>query len=447
MKPLAVVLICLLPVLPLCREPVQPADDTDTQIIEAFLGHTDGVGGHCTPERMARFASQPEDITWQASRYINMALVAYKLTGDTQYLDMFVTRTDALLQQLETGPDGFRGWYGLPLQLFRHPDHPDRQVDVMLTSFVMAGLVAEFAATVDEDGLSAEYGPRLVEYLELAAELVEKWHARGCYHDLGTTGAVYTTHPDLKPVKGDLTQPHNKHSKILRALVHMYAATGDDSYMRRAVKLGTRFKHCLTLVGDRYRWNYLDPAGAWDLHPEKPNQWKHWIGPEHRGGYYNLSVKQGVMMYQLGLIFDRTDMDRFARTQTEVCWNGSFDNPQWVNVDGQEKQGQTYLCSWLAPFDERINRLAHETFSQEQRHENRGHSWQGGTVASEYLESKYLLYPKWSDGQPSETDVVADFLADPENAAFVEHLDFTVTPETSYTAPATPAQMTPMPGT
>lgn len=446
MRWLAVACVVMIAAVAMAREPVTPVDDADAQILEAFLDHTVSLGNKCTPEQMAQFAAQPEDITWQASRYIRMALLAYWLTGDEQYLDMFVSRADALCDQIETDSDGFRGWYGLPLELFRHPEHPDRELDVMLTSFVMAGLFAEFAATVDEEDLRNKYGAKRNEYMDLAAEMVEKWHERGSYRDLGSTGAVYTTHPDLKPIKANLTQPHNKHSKILRALVKMYRASGEDKYLRRAIKLGTRFKHCLTLVEHRYRWNYLDPSGAWDLHPEKPNQWKHWIGPEHRGGYYSLSVRQAVAMYELGLVFDRTDMDRFARTQVQVCWNGSFEDPQWVNVDGQKKNGQTYLCPWLAPFDDQINRLAHSTWSQKQRFENRNHSWQGGPVAAEYLESKYLLYPEWSSGEPAETRVVEPFLADPDNAALVQALSFTLTPETSYTAPKTPSQMDPMPG-
>ena len=301
--------------------PVVPQDDADRDVIGSFLGHVESSAAYCTPERMAKFAAQPEDITWQASLYIKMALLAYELTEDTKYLDMFVERMDALCSCLETGPDGYRGWYGVALELFRHPEHPDREIDVIITSFVVSGMAADFACVVrTDDALRTRYGGPAKRYLALAEEhLVKKWDARGCYRELGDGRAVYTTHPDLKPVKGSLTQPHNKHSKIIRALLSMYKATGKDEYAVKAVRLGARFMSCLTKVEDRYDWHYWDPSGAWDIHPEDPGKWKHWIGAEHRNGYYSLSLSQAVLLYEHGLLFTRADIDRFVRTQMDVC--------------------------------------------------------------------------------------------------------------------------------
>ena len=295
-------------------EPPTVTDPSDRRVLDAFLAHAETAGARCTPERMARFASQPEDITWQGSRYIKMALAAYRLTGKAKYLDMFVQRMDTLCQCLKTGPDGFRGFYGLPLKLFRHPGHPNRQADVMLTSFVVAGLMADFArAAQANDALKAKYAKAAERYLDVAENhLVKKWDARGRYKDLGDDGAVYITHADLKPVKASLTQPHNKHSKIAKALISLHAATGNDAHLVKAIKLGTRFKRSLTRVGGHYKWNYWDPAGAWDIDPANRAKWKHWIGAEHRGGYYSLSLAQAVRLYELGLVFDRTDIDRFV---------------------------------------------------------------------------------------------------------------------------------------
>jgi len=403
-------------------------DPTDRQIVAAFLRHVDGSARDCTPERMAKFASQPEDITWQASLYIELPLVAYRLTGDGKYLDAFTTRMDALFACLTKGPDGFLGWYGLPLSLFRHPDHPDRKVDVIITSFTLARLAAEFAAIVQADpALAAKHGKAAARYLDIAEQhLVLKWDARGCYRELPDGGAVYTTHPDLKPVKAALTQPHNKHSKIIRSLLTLYAATGKDAYVIKAIRLGVRFKRCLRLVDGRYVWNYWDPAGPWDVNPEKKGEWKHWMGAEHRGGYYGLSLSQAVLLYEHGLLFDREDMDRFVKTQTTVCWNGDAARPQWKRVDGRGSD-QVYLCSALSPFDERIYAMAYGPRAQAERLKGKDHSWQGSVVAMGWLEFKLLTWPRWKGGEPAEADVVAPFLAKPANRALLEKLTFDVT--------------------
>jgi len=257
-------------------------DEADREILTAFLRHVESSASYCTPERMAKLASQPEDITWQASLYIKMPLIAYRLMGDAKYLDMFVERMDTLIDQLKQGSDGFMGWYGLPLELFRHPDYPERQVDVILTSFVMAGLMADFALEIkNNEVLERKYGETAKRYMALAEDhLIKKWDVRGRYKDLGNNGAVYITHADLKPVKASLTQPHNKHSKIIRALLSVYTATGKEEYLKKLVKLGTRFKKSLTLVDDHYEWHYWDPAGDWDKNPENLDKWKHWIGAD-----------------------------------------------------------------------------------------------------------------------------------------------------------------------
>jgi hypothetical protein len=287
--------------------------------------------------------------------------------------------------------------------------------------------------------LVVKYGAASARYLDIAEQhLVLKWDARGCYRDLGNAGAVYTTHPGLKPVKASLTQPHNKHSKIIRSLLALYAATGRDAYLVKAVKLGTRFKRCLRLVDGRYSWHYWDPAGPWDVHPEDKAKWKHWMGAEHRAGYYSLSLSQAVLLYEHGLVFDRKDMDGFVQTQMTVCWNGDVNAPKWKRVDGRATDA-AYLCSALSPFDERIFAMAYGAPAQAARLKGKDHSWQGSVVAMGWLEFKLLTWPRWQGGKPAEADVVAPFLAKPANRALIERLAFEVTApgyEPSFSPPS-----------
>ncbi|MFC1717488.1 hypothetical protein ACFL6S_27755 [Candidatus Poribacteria bacterium] len=427
--------------VPGSADAVPTMDTADREILAAYLEHVESSARYCTPERLAEFANQPEDITWQASQYIKMPLIAHKLTAETKYLDMFVERMDNLYGCLEQGADGFMGWYGVPLDLFRHPEYPDRQVDVMLTSFEVSGLMADFVQVVqNNEALKERYSETAQRYLALVEDhLIKKWDARGRYKDLGEAGAVYITHADLKPVKASLTQPHNKHSKIIQALLSVYAATGKDEYLVKAIKLGTRFKRCLTLADGRYQWNYWDPAGEWDIDPENPSRWKHWIGAEHRSGYYSSSLSQAVVLYENELIFSRTDIDRFVKTQTEVCWNGDLDNPKWARVDGKPSES-SYLCSWLAPFDESVYKMAYGESAQRRRLEAKDHSWQGGPVASGYLEFKHLIYPRWKSEEPSENAATQFLSSYQENREWLMRLAFQVE-EPGYKAPMSPAQM------
>ena len=137
--------------LPVWAAPPVVVEEGDRPILAAFLGHVERSAAYCTAERMAKFAAQPEDIVWQGSKYIRLPLLAYRLTGDAAYLDEFVKRCDVLYGCQTKGGDGFLGWYGLPLPLFRHPDRPDEKVDCLLTSFEVVRMVADFARVVRAD--------------------------------------------------------------------------------------------------------------------------------------------------------------------------------------------------------------------------------------------------------------------------------------------------------
>jgi len=205
-------------------------------------------------------------------------------------------------------------------------------------------------------------------------------------------------------------------------------------------RLGARFKRCLTLADGRYRWNYWDPAGEWDVNPDDATKWKHWIGAEHRAGYYSHSCSHAVLLYELGLIFTREDMERFVRTQTEVCWNGSFDGPEWFRVDGRPAdEGHEYLCSALAPFDESVREMAYGAPAQAARMAALESSWQGGVVAGGWLKGKYITQPRWQGGDSAEAAVAAEWAAG-EGAELLRELKHEVT-EPGYQPPLVPAAM------
>ena len=216
--------------------------------------------------------------------------------------------------------------------------------------------------------------------------------------------------------------------------------------MRQAVKLGTRYKRCLRLKDGHYEWDYWDPAGEWDVLPSNPSKWKHWIGVEHKGGYYSSSLSQAVALYQCGLVFDKEDMARFVKTQTAMCWNGSMTEPKWARVDGttSDKYMQgSYMCDALAPLSEKVAEFVYGGVRQEERLKSASHGWQGGPVANGWVEGKFIVLPQAKGGKQTELELGQKFLANGANKAFVKGLEFEVKTG-SYVPPQTPAQMKPM---
>jgi hypothetical protein len=431
-------------------ESVVIADAKDKQIVEAFLGHVANVPKTVTAEACKKKAAEEcEGIIWTILPYVEMPLVAYELTGDVGHLDTFVTAMENLRSALTKGPDGYLGWYGKALGGFQNPNHPDKKVDVMINSYRAVDLIGRFLViTESEPALSRKYADQRKAYLDLAVNhLAKKWVSRGNYVDLGAGGAVFRTHAALKEDKGNLTQPHNKHSIIIGGMLSLYRATGKDEYARIAAKLGTRFKRCLTLKDEHYEWNYWDPAGQWDALPSNPSRWKHWIGVEHKGGYYSESLSQAVLLYEHGLVFDEKDMARFVRTQTQMCWNGSMDSPKWARVDGTTSDKYmegSYMCAALAPLSEKVAEFVYGGPRLDERIRSASHGWQGGPVARSWIEGKFLSMPRSKAAKQPYLDFGRKYLATAANRTAAKSLEFEVK-GSGYSAPQSPNQMKPMP--
>jgi hypothetical protein len=431
-------------------QPVQVTDQKDQAILRSFLAHVSEVPESLSREHCQKLAAdEVEEYTWELVPQLRMPLTAYRITGDPGYLDIFVRAFENMRLALTRGPDGFLGWYGKALPGFEDPAAPDRKVDVVVNSFSVAEVVSEFLELAGgEPELSSKYAAQRAEYLDLLENhLVKKWDVRGNYVDLAQTGAIYRAESGMRETKALLTLPHNKQSIVISGLLALYRVTGNDEYMRRAIKLGTRFKHCLLLKDGHYEWSYWDPAGEWDINPSNPAVWKHGIWPEHQGSYYSLTLAQATTLYDYGVVFDRHDIDRFLRTQLDVCWNGDFEHPVWTRVDGSRPAQYTlgeYISYSLAPFEERIARFLYWGGHQDDRVRNAEHSWQGGPVAGAWLEAKLLAYPAAKGGRQAHLDAGRRFLAKVENRAFLAALAFDVT-ESGYAAPKTPADMEPMP--
>jgi hypothetical protein len=450
----ALLTVCLLATAAGAAGPIPVTDPKDKQIMEGFLSQAAKVAGELNPERCRELAKQDseetEAILWQALPYLRTPLVAYELTRDPKYLAVFVEAFENMRAAMTRGPGGFLGWYGRVDPDYADPANPNVQLDAIISSFGVTEAVCDFLSLVAEDpDLARKYAKQHAEYLDLVEnQLVRKHDVRGGYVDLGRGGAIYRM--PLQGLKQDycarLTMPHNKHDIIMRAFLALYRVTGKDEYMRRAIRLGTRFKHCLTLKDGHYEWYYWDPAGEWDVKPANRTEWKHWMGPEHRGGYYSLSLSQAALLYQYGVVFNRTDMDRFLKTQLEMCWNGDFEHPVWSRVDGtrpaQYTQG-AYISYALAPFSEKVARYLFTGARQERWLTHLTDSWDA-TQAGGWLQAKLIEYPAQKGGKQAFLGYGQRFLAKKENRDFLASLAFEVTAP-GYQPPHSPSEMKNMP--
>lgn len=419
------------PVLPAA---VDIADEQDRVIFAKFLEHTDTELARLTKPHFQAI-QVPEKICWEVCPIMDMALTAYELTGQPVYLEKFATALENLLSTVQTGPDGFRGWYGLPEPSLADPARPDAIISEIQTDFRVVTLMSRFTELTAP---MPQFGPLRDTCRDLMSlHLVKKWDTS--FVDLGKRGAIYQWNAAYKPSAARLSLPQEKVSMMIEGLLALYRATGEDEYARKAVKLGTWFKNCLELNGERYAWNRWNPAGDWDIDPANPGKWKTWLGREPRGQWHESSIRSAALLYHHGLVFDRTDMTRFANTQREVCWNGDLAAPQFFQVDGKAPQraGERFLAPDLAPFDQALAELTYGQWAKVDRLAKKDKAWHGGVMARDWLLGKYVLLPRAQGGKQLYAEQGAQFLAKPENAQLVADLKLEVKAP-GYLTPAVP---------
>lgn len=414
----------------LSAAPIEISNPVDQEIYDQFLKHAHTEVQALSEEHFAS-VEQVEDISWIDFAKMEMSLAAFEFSEDLSYLQDFVDAFDRLNNaRLVKDRDGLLGWRGPAYVPSRHPDHPLQPINEIQTEFRGAGMLARFVELLDQSPKAeSRFGELRESYLDLAENhLVKKWDVRGAYVDLGTTGAIYRYSADYKPDRADITLPHEKQGPIIETLLRLYRVTGNDLYMRKAIKMGTWLKHVLALTDGRYTWSYWSPVGEWDIDPDDSNKWKHWIGNEPKGVWYSVTVGSAMLLYQHGFVFDQTDLDRFLKTQLEVCWDGDLENRETLTVLGHKPMSQTFVAPSLAPFDERIEQFIFEGTGLQQRLDNASSSWKGGVNASDWLFQKHVMLPVTKKGIRFYQKYGDRFLASPENAEFVKELKFEVTP-------------------
>lgn len=408
-------------------------DPSDQVILDKFLGHSKALADSMTKEHFQGI-KVPETICWLDCPRMTTALTAYELTGDADYLRHFATAAENLRSAVVKGPDGFMGWYGLPEASLIDPAKPNAVIAEIQADFRVVQMMSHFIALTDADPkLKEEFAAMRAPWIDLMSnQLVKKWD--GSFEDLGSRGAVYRWNKDYQPVKATLTLNHEKISIMIHGLVGLYAITGDDELMRKAVKLGVNLKRDLGLKDGAYVWRTWDPSGPWDLGLTDKTKWRNWIGPEPKAQWHISTTTSALLLYHSGVVFDRTDVDRFVKTQMSVCWNGDIENPLFFMNNGAPAK-EVLASPALAPFDAKLAQLLYTGPLQALRLAKADNDWQGGVVTNDYLYGKYFLVPKVKDGKPLHPELGAKFAK--KNAKWLKSMTFTVK-EPGYTTPAVP---------
>ncbi|MEX0886010.1 MAG: hypothetical protein WD009_06180 [Phycisphaeraceae bacterium] len=291
-----------------------------------------------------------EQFCWHARVPAGTFVQGYLATGDRAWLDEAVHYFDTLVDRMDEGADGYKGWIG--------PYIYDNSVwgDVHVGDAILFDPMLRFSelVLVEEPELAADYGQAAQRYVELAkVHLFEKWDARGTYHQDGPFGAYmswdhYAQPEDLSawihmPERRNtsLSLPFNKNADMASVALRIHRVTGETWYRERAEQIFGYFKSRMQRHGEQYVWNYWEPVGPWDLDPAEPGGLRHWVQVHPHRNYQSGEVSKIVMAYHHGVVFTEADIRAIIHTNLEVMWDGDTSRPRFANANLVVDPGQS----------------------------------------------------------------------------------------------------------
>ncbi|MEK7412086.1 MAG: hypothetical protein AAB263_02080 [Planctomycetota bacterium] len=309
--------------------------------------------------------STGEQFTWFAAYSAHSFLRAFEAGGKSEplYLEKAQAYYDWCNKQIiSNDPDGFPGTIGADIG----EDLKNKEVAVVADCLVGDANIAlplvHWAELVMADpALKKQFGTKAQEYIDLATRMIwEKWNKRDCYYQDAHGYGSYHTYP-FALLRDDRSkwQPRpswivsdnlNKHYKAGLVLLSLWKLTGKPEYRDRVTAVFGRAKAMFRLFPDENRlvWNFWMPHGAYDLEGTAP---KSWVGVHSsRPGYQVFEAGAFLEVYDAGLVFDRSDIERMVRTNRWMIDNGL------QCADGSSKAGGVWDA--FAPFDDVIRAAA-----------------------------------------------------------------------------------------
>lgn len=112
----------------------------------------------------------------------------------------------------------------------------------------------------------------------------------------------------------------------------MYQAGAGDFYLDLASRIGRAFRDRLHSNGEAWIWSDNVAEEYWE-------RYGYYYENAHDTSHANREPMMMVFMFENGIVFEKSDVVKMARTLTDVIWNGSTLNPDFSNyINGSNAQ-------------------------------------------------------------------------------------------------------------
>jgi len=320
-------------------------------------------------------------LAWGQSYVLMAYLAMWEGTGETAYLDRFLTHCDRVLAARDDRHDVTDEIRGKVMPSWSTTKYTRGKRYAWI---VHAGMItypmARWAWLIRRDpAMRKRYADKAREYVKAVAETVAAFD--DAWREGPNDGEGHYLGRYLKRAL-----PLNQQNAMGRTLVALHLATGRDEYRSRAAKLARYFKNRIRRVDDRYVWSYWPPrSGAEDF------------------SHAAINVDFAVACCRAGIVFDAGDMAAFARTFRRASKGASGFTTAVDGRGGPDARHSAQAGRWLhlAFYDPDLRGVACKYY------EGRwAISGTAGLVAAAYLvETARPLRPERPVSDPGGSDV------------------------------------------
>lgn len=207
------------------------------------------------PSRWSSLKSAVDSPTlaWSETYIMRSYLVMYQATKDKQYIDNFIDHADSALARRDS-VRGVKDYRGLSLPVWRDGKYTDYKTYYIYAdeTGLIATPLAQFAALVNKDPKLTSYRAKANEYVKAAKDAVNVLFMS----QLRNSDVNFTWIEDGNTLH--LDRPINKNLAVGSALLAIYEATGDNSYLDKGKKMANFFKQNLLANSSSggYYWKY-----------------------------------------------------------------------------------------------------------------------------------------------------------------------------------------------
>lgn len=294
-------------------------------------------------------SSSGEQFAWYANWEAETFVDAYLAYGNVAWLEAAAAYFDHVIDLgVSLDPDGYPGVIGALIGEDLSDPTVTELYDAIVGDAIIGVHITRFAEVVmNRPELHAQFLTKAQDYIDLATEMVwEKWNRRGTYYQDTRAYGSYHTHPyaiDRADPSQWIAKPErlisenlNKHTKAGLVILRLYRLTGNPEYRDRVRQIFGRTKAMFRLFPDQNRvvWNFWMPHGPYDYSGNLLSSWVA-VHPD-RAFYQTAESAEYLEVYDSGLVFDQTDMQRIANTNLWMMDNG------FVSADGTSSAGELW---------------------------------------------------------------------------------------------------------